>query len=119
MTESARFTRGTKDLLDLKKIQVESYQALIIPPFMSSYDTTLLNKVYQLSLIRSTIQEFHLRKRYLIAIGPSSINLVGKALNTQFMLYPSPKQGDLAIQYNEEFKLISLQYKPKLLDENP
>jgi enhancing lycopene biosynthesis protein 2 len=42
MTESARITRGSKGLYEVKLMKVDSLKALIIPSFMEKYDEDLV-----------------------------------------------------------------------------
>ena len=81
MMESSRITRGSKELFDLTKLNVDSYRALIIPSFTHDYNKYLVEKLYNISLLRSKIKEFHVKKKILMAIGPSSINLLNKTLD--------------------------------------
>ncbi len=45
MVESARITRGAKELYELKKMKADSLRALIIPSFSEDYDKDLVQVV--------------------------------------------------------------------------
>ena len=55
MEESARITRGSKDLYTLDKLKVDSLKALIIPSFTHFYSKNTTKKIYDVPMIRSTI----------------------------------------------------------------
>lgn len=55
-------------------------RALVIPSFMHEYDKDLLRKVHEISVLRSLIKEANLKGKYILAVGPSSINLIAKTL---------------------------------------
>jgi enhancing lycopene biosynthesis protein 2 len=80
LIESSRITRGAHDLFDLSKAKSEHLQALIIPPFSHLYSKSLVEDLHNIAVVRSIIKEFHLRKKYIVPIGPTAINLVGKSL---------------------------------------
>ena len=81
LIESARITRDSKDLKELKTLRVDPLKALIIPSFSDDYDKVLVRRVQNIPEIRSVIKDFHINKKYIMAIGPTAINLVGRVLD--------------------------------------
>lgn len=121
MMESARITRIPRDLKDLSRIKVDSYKALIIPSFTPHYHKHLVGSVYNVPVIRSTIKEFHLKQKYIMALGPSSINLLVKTLDLQngrLKTHPSPYQKQkFKFKVDEENKIIYLPYNTEVLED--
>ncbi len=112
LVESARITRGTKDLMDISRLRVDSYQALIIPSFISPYNNQALKDVHNIAAVRSAISEFNIKKKLLVPIGPSAINLVGKSLGVNLRSNPSNpnKLESYQMQYMDTHKILSLPY---------
>ena len=73
-------TRGNKFVRDLSKVKVDAFQALIIPSFVDPYNKQIVADLYNSPLVRSLIKEFNLTSRYVVPVGTSAINLVGKCL---------------------------------------
>jgi hypothetical protein len=94
LTESARITRGKMHLKEISKLNIDSVRALVIPSYMHEYDRKLMLKIYENPLIRSFVKEASVKDKYLMAVGPSSINLVGKCLNINLSPYPTSQQTD-------------------------
>eukprot|EP00347_Sterkiella_histriomuscorum_P023896 403333011 len=121
--ESARLITqkelASRDLLDLQKINVDSYKALIIPSFCFGYNRAIMNQAYHLALLRSTIKEFHVKQKFIIALGPTSINLVSKVLGIKegkVQPYPYIKQNEaFAFRYYEDDRVLYLPYRSELL----
>jgi hypothetical protein len=63
-------------------MKIDSLKALIIPSFSEIYDKRLVEAVYNVPEIRDVIKEFNLKKKFLMPIGPSAINLVAKSIGT-------------------------------------
>ena len=61
---------------ELSTIKVDTYKALIIPSFIYLYNKKDLKKIYDVPEVRSTIKEFHLKKKLIVPVGLSAINLV-------------------------------------------
>ena len=89
MVESARITRDGKSLAQIKSLRVDPLKALIIPSFSEDYDKALVQDVQNVPELRSVIKEFHISKKYILAVGPTAINLVGRVLELK-TLRPLP-----------------------------
>ena len=83
LTESARVTRSTSNLYDISKIKVDLHKALLIPSFSLHYSKQLVDNLSAHSILRSTIKEFNVKKKMIVALGPSSINLVIKCIDLE------------------------------------
>ncbi len=122
LIESARITRNNKQLRDLSTIKVDSYKALILPSFVHAYDRELvLNTVYNVASIRSTIMEFNAKSKFIVAIGPSSINLVAKILGIQDKIQSYPQitqQSNFKFKYYQDAKVLYLPYDPLKVDKS-
>jgi enhancing lycopene biosynthesis protein 2 len=89
--ESARLTRGKS--IDITKLKVESFKALIIPSFIQGgYDKRVVEDLYNIPALRSAIKEFNVQQKYIVPIGPSAINLVAKCLGVPLRASPAPSQ---------------------------
>ena len=64
-------------------MKVDSHKALIIPSFSEDYDKDLVKDVQNVPEIRSVIKEFNIRGKYIFAVGPTAINLVGRVLDVK------------------------------------
>jgi hypothetical protein len=62
-------------------MKVETFKALIIPSFSDDYNKALVQDVQNVPEIRSVIKDFNIRGKYIFAVGPSAINLVGRVLD--------------------------------------
>ncbi|CDW83217.1 UNKNOWN [Stylonychia lemnae] len=123
MEESARLVRNTRDLRSLASLtKIDSFRALIIPSFTHEYNKYLLEQVYNVPLIRSIIKEFHMQQRYILAVGPTSIQLINKTLDlsqNKLKIHPDIKQKNpFDLKYNEENKIIYLPYYPQSVDDH-
>ncbi|TNV87215.1 hypothetical protein FGO68_gene13435 [Halteria grandinella] len=119
LTESARLTRGAKTISELSKLKVGSFEALIIPSFVDPYSKHVVADLYNIPLLRSLIKEFNLTSRYLVPVGASAINLVGKCLELQLRTsHPPHSTYKFKQQFNDERKILSLPYDSKLLNTN-
>ena len=68
--------------------------------------------------VRSVIKEFNIRGKYIFAVGPSAINLVGRVLDLK-SLRPLPfidQKDPFKFFVDEETKIITLPYDPKTLN---
>jgi len=81
MVESARITRGSGKINEVKKMKVDSLKALIIPSFVQNYDEQLVQAIANVPEIRDCIKECNMKKKFIMPIGASAISLVGKSLN--------------------------------------
>jgi enhancing lycopene biosynthesis protein 2 len=61
MTESARITRGSKGLYEIKNMKVDSLKALIIPSFLDKFDEELVLAVVNIPEIRDCIKECNMK----------------------------------------------------------
>lgn len=60
LNESARISRGSKDLIDISKLKISGCKALIIPSFTTYYSKYWVDKLHNLASVRSSIKEFHI-----------------------------------------------------------
>ena len=114
-------TRSTSSLYDISKVKVDSHKALLVPSFSLHYSKQLVDTLSSYSILRSTIKEFHVKKKPIVAFGPSSINLVIKCLdleNGSIPLLPHVNQKQrFKFKHHEEYQVISLPYKTSVFDE--
>lgn len=66
-------------------------------------------------VLRTAIKEFHLRKKYIVALGPTSIMLLVKVLDmfdNVLQPYPNKKSKDnFKFKYYENDKILYLPYR--------
>ena len=114
MIESARITRGSKGLYEVKKMKVDSLRALIIPSFTEQYDESLIDAMANVPEIRDAIKECNMKKKFLMPIGPSAISLVGKSLSLKLQPFKESKDAFKHFYMNENL-ILGLQYNPQSL----
>jgi hypothetical protein len=101
----------------LAKLDPESFKALIIPSFCYGYNKVIMNRAYDLPIIRSAIKEFHMQEKIIVALGPTSVNLVAKCLDYKFTkLHTQLKinhKEPFKFKYYEEDRVLYLPYRIK------
>ena len=118
MVESARITRGSGKINEVKKMKVDSLKALIIPSFVQNYDEQLVKAIANVPEIRDCIKECNMKKKFIMPIGASAISLVGKSLNLTLNHDPQGKDP-LKYFYRSDNMILGLPYDPNFLDEAP
>ena len=97
MEESARFTRGGRDLRTLDRLKPDSLRALVIPSFTqdnNNLDKAVVQQVLKVPMLTSVLKECQMKNYIFVCMGASSIHLLARALNISDTLTHVPKNDN-------------------------